>query len=67
MRGLCASFLRDQRGAIQVEYALLAALIGAVIGLGLSALGDAMDGTYQPIVHSSGAAQSHSLPAAVGK
>jgi len=64
---MVAGFRRDQRGAIQTEYAIMAALIGAVIGLGLSALGDALDGTYEPIVHTSGATQSHSLPAAVGE
>ena len=67
MSGIVVSFLRDQRGAIQVEYAIMSALIGAATGLGLSALGDAMDGTYQPIVHTSGPAQSHSLPATVGQ
>jgi Flp pilus assembly pilin Flp len=67
MSGIVASFVRDQRGAIQVEYAIMAALIGAAIGLGLSALGDAMVGQYQPIVHASGGAQTHSLPTAVGR
>ena len=67
MSGIVASFLRDQRGAIQVEYAIMAALIGAATGLGVSALGDALDGTYQPVVHTSGGAQSHGLPAAVGR
>jgi Flp pilus assembly pilin Flp len=64
--GFVASFLRDQRGAIKIEYVLIAALIGAATGVGLSALGDAMDGAYQPIVHS-GATQSHALPAVVDR
>jgi len=38
-----------------------------VTGLGLSALGDALDGTYQPVVHSSGGTQSHALPPVVGR
>jgi len=67
MSAIVVSFLRDQRGAIQVEYAIMAALIGAVIGLGLSALGDALDGTYQPVVHSSGGTQSHALPPVIGR
>jgi len=67
MSGIVASLLRDQRGAIQVEYAIMAALIGAATGLGLSALGDALDGTYQPVVHTGAGAQSHGLPPAVGR
>jgi Flp pilus assembly pilin Flp len=63
---LVTSSLQDERGAIQVEYALLACLIGAVTALGLVGLGDAMDGTYQPVVHASGS-QSHDLPKAVAQ
>ena len=46
-----ASFLRDQRGAIQVEYALIAALVGAAPASAERAR--RRDGRrYQPIVHS---------------
>jgi Flp pilus assembly pilin Flp len=61
---LVASFLRDERGAVQVEYALIAGLVGVATAFGLTALGDAIDGAYQPIVRSSGG-PSHNLPGAV--
>jgi Flp pilus assembly pilin Flp len=64
MTRLVASFLRDERGAVQVEYALIAGLVGVVTVFGLTALGDAMDGAYQPIVRTSGG-PSHDLPAVV--
>jgi hypothetical protein len=35
--------------------------------LSLGALGDAMDGMYQPVVHTSGGTQSHGLPDAVAR
>jgi hypothetical protein len=56
---IVASFLRDQRGAIQVEQALL----GAATSTGPSAPGDAIDGACQH----SGATQSHGLPAGVDR
>jgi Flp pilus assembly pilin Flp len=65
MTTILASFLRDERGAVQLEYSIMAALVGAVTVLGLGALGDAMDGMYRPILHSSGGGQSHELPSAV--
>jgi Flp pilus assembly pilin Flp len=64
MTRLIASFVRDERGAIQVEYSLLAGLLGAVVALGLVALGDAMDGAYEPIAHVRGG-DSRDLPGAV--
>jgi Flp pilus assembly pilin Flp len=65
MTAILASFLRDERGAVQLEYAIIAALVGAVTALSLGALGDSMDGMYQPVVHASGGTQAHSLPGAV--
>ena len=52
-------------GAVQLEYAIMAALVGAVTALSLGALGDALDGMYEPILHADGGAQSHNLPGAV--
>lgn len=66
MTRLVARFLQDERGAVQVEYGLLAGLVGAATVLGLLALGDAMDGAYQPIAHASGGA-SHDLPSSVDR
>jgi Flp pilus assembly pilin Flp len=65
MTTILASFLRDERGAVQLEYSIMAALVGAVTVLSLVALGDAMDGMYRPILHTDGGGQSHDLPSAV--
>ena len=37
------NFLRDESGASAAEYALILAIIGAVLGLAMIALGDAIE------------------------
>jgi Flp pilus assembly pilin Flp len=67
MTTILASFLRDERGGVQLEYAIMAALVGAATALSLGALGDAMDHMYKPILHTDGGGQSHDLPGAVAR
>lgn len=43
------TFLRDDRGATSIEYALIAAAIGLVIVVALGAIGDALDGTFNDV------------------
>jgi Flp pilus assembly pilin Flp len=49
MRNLISRFMTDRRGGIAVEYALAAGLLGAALALGLAALGDALDQSYEPV------------------
>jgi Flp pilus assembly pilin Flp len=49
MRDLISRFVTDRRGGIAVEYALAAGLLGAALALGLAALGDALDQSYEPV------------------
>jgi Flp pilus assembly pilin Flp len=49
MRGLIRRLAPDRRGAISVEYALAAGLLGVATALALAALGDALDQTYEPV------------------
>ena len=39
-------FFRDERGATAIEYALIASLIGLVIIGAVTAIGDALNGTF---------------------
>jgi Flp pilus assembly pilin Flp len=59
MGGLIDRFLIDERGAIAVEYALAAGLLGVATALALAALGDALDQSYEPVVVVT--AQAHDL------
>jgi Flp pilus assembly pilin Flp len=43
MRGLIRKLVSDRRGAISVEYALAAGLLGVATALALAALGDVLD------------------------
>jgi Flp pilus assembly pilin Flp len=49
MRDLIRRFVADRRGGIAVEYALAVGLLGAATALGLAALGDALDQSYEPV------------------
>jgi len=49
MRDLIRRFVADRRGGIAVEYALAVGLLGAALALGLAALGDALDQSYEPV------------------
>lgn len=40
------TFLRDERGATAIEYALIASLIGLVIISAVGAVGSALNGTF---------------------
>ncbi len=40
------NFLRDERGATAIEYALIASLIGMVIIGAVAAIGDSLNGTF---------------------
>ncbi len=42
-------FINDEEGATALEYGLLAALIGAVIIVSVTALGQKLDGTFSTI------------------
>lgn len=48
-RDLIRRFVTERRGGIAVEYALAVGLVGAVVALGLAALGDALDHSYEPV------------------
>jgi pilus assembly protein Flp/PilA len=45
------NFLRDQRGATAIEYALIAGVIGVGIIVGLRAMQVQMNGTYSDITN----------------
>lgn len=49
MRGLTRRFVAERSGGIAVEYALVVGLLGAATALGLAALGDALDQSYEPV------------------
>ena len=49
MRGLISRLSVDQGGAIAVEYALAAGLVGLAAVLALAALGDALNEGYEPV------------------
>jgi Flp pilus assembly pilin Flp len=59
MRGLIRRLASDRRGAISVEYALAAGLLGVAAALALAALGDALDQSYEPVTAVT--AQGHDL------
>ncbi|MFN3462534.1 MAG: Flp family type IVb pilin [Terricaulis sp.] len=40
------NFLRDERGATAIEYALIASLIGMVIIGAVTAIGESLNGTF---------------------
>jgi pilus assembly protein Flp/PilA len=43
------NFLRDERGATAIEYALIASLIGLVIIGAVSAIGDSLNGAFNDV------------------
>jgi pilus assembly protein Flp/PilA len=45
----CLNFLRDEDGAVAIEYALLAALIAVVIAAGATLLGDSISKLFTDI------------------
>ncbi|MEZ5958079.1 MAG: Flp family type IVb pilin [Hyphomonadaceae bacterium] len=47
-------FLRDERGATAIEYALIASLIGLVIIGAVGAVGQSLDGTFNEAAASLG-------------
>jgi Flp pilus assembly pilin Flp len=49
MGDLIRRFVAERRGGIAVEYALAVGLLGATLALGLAALGDALDQSYEPV------------------
>ncbi len=49
MSGWINGLLVDRRGAIAVEYALAAGLVGLAAILALAALGDALNQGYEPV------------------
>jgi Flp pilus assembly pilin Flp len=49
MSGLISRLLIDRRGAIAVEYALAAGLVGLAAVLALAALGDTLNEKYEPV------------------
>jgi Flp pilus assembly pilin Flp len=59
MRGLIRRLVSARRGAISVEYALAAGLLGVATALALAALGDALDQRYEPVTTVT--AQGHDL------
>ncbi|MXO02755.1 Flp family type IVb pilin [Shinella zoogloeoides] len=46
------SFLADAKGATAIEYGLMAALVAVGLIVGLSALGDSLDNTFQMLSES---------------
>ena len=46
MRAKASEFLRRQRGATAIEYALIAALLGAGIVVAVATLGDSLEATF---------------------
>ena len=59
MRELIRRLASDRCGAISIEYAPAAGLLGVATALGLAALGDALDQTYEPVTVVT--AQGHDL------
>jgi len=49
MRKLLTGYLRDESGATAIEYALIVALIGAGLVIGLQDLGNSVAGMYADI------------------
>ena len=49
MQKLVARFVKDESGATAIEYGLIATLIGVAIIAGATALGGALDSTFQGI------------------
>ncbi len=47
MRNLVSRFVKDESGATAIEYGLIAVLIGVAIIAGATALGGALDDTFQ--------------------
>ena len=47
MRNLVSRFVKDESGATAIEYGLIAILIGVAIIAGATALGGALDDTFQ--------------------
>ncbi len=43
------NFLRDERGATAIEYALIASLIGLVIITAVGAIGTSLTGTFEDV------------------
>lgn len=43
------NFLRDERGATAIEYALIASLIGLVIIGAVGAVGDSLNGAFNDV------------------
>jgi pilus assembly protein Flp/PilA len=49
MKNLVSRFVKDESGATAIEYGLIATLIGVAIIAGATALGGALDSTFQGI------------------
>lgn len=49
MKNLLSRFAKNESGATAIEYGLIATLIGVAIIAGATALGGALDGTFQGI------------------
>ena len=49
MKSLCRRYLTDESGATAIEYALIATLISVAIIAGATALGGALNDTFQGI------------------
>jgi pilus assembly protein Flp/PilA len=49
MKNLLSRFAKDESGATAIEYGLIATLIGVAIIAGATALGGALDTTFQGI------------------
>ena len=50
MKNLASRFVSDESGATAIEYGLIAVLIGVAIIAGATALGGALDDTFQGLV-----------------
>ena len=49
MKSAILKFWRDEEGATAIEYGLIAALIAVVAMVGMSAVGDGLDGIFDRI------------------
>lgn len=49
MKNLLSRFRKDESGATAIEYGLIAVLIGVAIIAGATALGTALDSTFQGV------------------
>jgi len=49
MKNLVSRFMKDESGATAIEYGLIASLIGVAIIAGATALGTALDDTFQGV------------------